>query len=116
MQTPSYTLVYWIFCIRRYNHADPDQGLGDGLRECHHVLQGYRYTLHTSDRHQDSVLGEGSDKRRDQRGRLQRVRPSAGRHHPEERPRHQEPRRYPLREGVHCSGDAGSGRIGKLER
>ena len=46
---------------------DPDQGLGDGVRQRHHVLQG-----------------EERRPRRGQRGRLQRVLEAAGRHHPEE--------------------------------
>ena len=45
---------------------DPDQGLRDGVCQRHHVLQG-----------------EGRHLRRGQRGRLQRVRSAAGRHHPE---------------------------------
>ena len=54
-----------------------------------------------------STQGEGPHPSRYQRGRLQRVRPSAGRHHPEERAGHQEPRRHSLGERVHRSGDAG---------
>ena len=43
---------------------DPDQGQRDGVRERHHVLQG-----------------EGRHLSRGQRGRLQRLRSAAGRHH-----------------------------------
>ena len=47
--------------------ADPDQGQRDGVCERHHVLQG-------GQRHP----------RRGQRGRLQRLRQTSSRHHPEE--------------------------------
>ena len=53
------------------------------------------------------IIFSGSDQRRDQRGRLQRVRQAVGRHHPEERPGHQEPGRHSLSERIHCTGNEG---------
>ena len=49
----------------------------------------------------------GPDKRRDQRGRLQRLCPAAGRHHAEECAGNPQPRRHSLRQGVHRTRDAG---------
>ena len=69
---------------------DPDQGQRDGFRERHHVLQG-------GQRHP----------RRGQRGRLQRVRQAAGRHHSEERPGYDESWRDFISEGIHCARDEG---------
>ena len=66
--------------------TDPDQGLRDGVRQRHHVLQGGRRY-------------EGCS----ERGRLQRVREAAGSHNAEERAGDEEPRGHPLRERVHRS-------------
>ena len=70
--------------------SDPHQGQRHGVRQRHHVVQS-----------------QGRHQRHCQRGRLQRVCQAAGRHHPEERPGHQEPGRDPLGERVHIKSDAG---------
>ena len=72
------------FCL------DPDERLCDGVRQRHHVLQG-------EERHPC----------RGQRGRLQRVRQAAGRHHPEECAGHHDTGGDPLPQGKHCEGDEG---------
>ena len=69
---------------------DPDEGQRDGVCERHHVLQG-------EERHP----------RRGQRGRLQRLRPAAGRHHAEERAGDHDSRRHSVQAGVYCAGNEG---------
>ena len=73
-----------------YSASDPDQGLGDSACRRHHVLQG-----------------EGRHVSGGQRGRLQRLCSPPGRYHPQKRARDKKSGRYPLREGVYCSGDEG---------
>ena len=58
------TKYYKLLSVNNNQCSDTDQGLGDGVCQCHHVLQG-----------------EGRHLRRGQRGRLQRVRTAAGSHH-----------------------------------
>ena len=70
--------------------TDPDEGLCDGTRGRDYVLQGVRRHL---------VRG-GS-------GRLWSEHKAAGRHHAQERPRHQESRGHPVRQGEHRRGNAG---------
>ena len=71
--------------------TDPDQGQRDGVCERHHVLQG-------GQRHPRCV----------QCGRLQRLRPAAGRHHAEECVGNPHVRRDSLTKRVNRKGNEGN--------
>ena len=69
------------------NILDSHERLGDSVRQRHHVLQG-------EERHP----------RRGQRGRLQRVRQTVGRHNPEECSRNSDIGRNSISKGINSKG------------